>query len=61
VALDGDHYEQGQSFVRGIVERAGEDGLARLWKSAHELPTSAELSAPGLWLARIDLDVPPEA
>ncbi len=59
VSLGADSYEQGASFVRGIVERAGEDGLVRLWKSARELPTSAELDAPGLWLARIDLDDPP--
>jgi putative hydrolase len=55
VALDESGYERGQAFVRGIVERAGEDGLSRLWRSAHELPTPAELDAPGLWLARIDL------
>jgi putative hydrolase len=55
VALDEAGYEQGQAFVRGIVERAGEDGLGRLWRSARELPTPAELAAPGLWLARIDL------
>ena len=48
-------YEKGQAFVDGVVERAGEDGLARLWKSERELPTPAELEAPGLWLARIDL------
>ncbi|HEX7276513.1 MAG TPA: zinc-dependent metalloprotease, partial [Acidimicrobiales bacterium] len=48
-------YEKGQAFVEGIVERAGEEGLARLWKSERELPTPAELDAPGLWLARIDL------
>jgi uncharacterized protein (DUF2342 family) len=41
--------------VRGVVERAGDDGLARLWASARELPTPAEMAAPGLWLARIDL------
>jgi putative hydrolase len=57
VALDGTRYEQGQAFVRGIVERAGEEGLLRLWKSGRELPTPAELTAPGLWLARIDLEV----
>jgi uncharacterized protein (DUF2342 family) len=39
----------------GVVERAGEEGLARLWHSEKELPTPAELEAPGLWLARIDL------
>jgi len=48
-------YDKGQAFVRGVVERAGEEGLARLWVSERELPTPAELDAPGLWLARIDL------
>lgn len=48
-------YERGATFVRGVVERAGDDGLARLWHSERELPTPAELDAPGLWLARIDL------
>jgi len=48
-------FERGGTFVRGVVERAGEEGLARLWHSERELPTPAELDAPGLWLARIDL------
>ncbi len=48
-------YDKGQAFVAGVVERAGEEGLARLWTSGRELPTPAELDAPGLWLARIDL------
>jgi putative hydrolase len=55
VELSAAAYERGSSFVRGVVERAGEPGLARLWRSERELPTSAELDAPGLWLARIDL------
>lgn len=61
VSLHGDHYEQGQAFVRGVVERAGEEGLSKLWRSERELPTPAELSAPGLWLARIELpeELPP--
>ena len=33
----------------------GRDALERLWKSDRELPTPAEIDAPGLWLARIDL------
>ena len=48
-------YDRGESFVKGVVERAGEDGLSRLWHSETELPTPAEVDAPGLWLARIDL------
>ena len=48
-------YERGGAFVKGVLERAGEEGLARLWANEHNLPTPAELEAPGLWLARIDL------
>jgi putative hydrolase len=48
-------YERGQAFVEGVVERAGLDGLNRLWDDAAMLPTPNELDAPGLWLARIDL------
>lgn len=47
--------DRGEAFVRGVLERAGADGLARLWTSARELPTPSEVDAPGLWLARIDL------
>jgi putative hydrolase len=48
-------YDRGQAFVTGVVERAGTEGLARLWAGERELPTPAEVDAPGLWLARIDL------
>lgn len=48
-------YDRGQAFVAGVVERAGDEGVARLWHSERELPTPAEVDAPGLWLARIDL------
>jgi putative hydrolase len=47
---------RGVAFVEGVIERAGEDGLARLWTSARTLPTPAEVDAPGLWLARLDVD-----
>lgn len=48
-------YERGETFVQGVLERGGEDALARLWSSERELPTPNEVDAPGLWLARIDL------
>jgi putative hydrolase len=51
-------YERGSAFVEGAVERAGRQALERLWQSDRELPTPAEVDAPGLWLARIDLDDP---
>jgi putative hydrolase len=47
--------DRGAAFVSGVVERAGEDGLARLWESDRTLPTPAEIDAPGLWLERISL------
>jgi putative hydrolase len=49
------HVDRGAAFIDGVVERAGEDGLRRLWSAERLLPTPAELDAPGLWLARIDL------
>ncbi len=49
-------YERGTAFVEGVVRRAGAEALARLWRSERELPTPAEVDAPGLWLARIDLE-----
>ena len=48
-------FERGRRFVDGVVERAGDEGLARLWRSERELPTPTEVDAPGLWLERIDL------
>lgn len=48
-------YDRGSAFVAGVLERAGQEGLRRLWDGAEMLPTPAEVNAPGLWLARIDL------
>lgn len=47
--------EQGNAFVAGVRERAGDEGLRRLWAEPDNLPTPNEVAAPGLWLARIDL------
>ena len=46
-------FDRGAAFAQGVVERAGTDGLARLWSDDASLPTPAEVDAPGLWLARI--------
>jgi putative hydrolase len=54
LSLTAEQYERGQAFVKGVVERAGTEGLARLWEGAELLPTPAEVDAPGLWLARIE-------
>jgi putative hydrolase len=56
--LERAHYERGQAFVDGVVERAGLEGLNRLWDAPSMLPTPNEVDAPGLWLARIDLPDP---
>ncbi|HEV7762677.1 MAG TPA: zinc-dependent metalloprotease [Acidimicrobiales bacterium] len=50
-------YDRGAAFVDGVVERAGEEGLSRLWEGERMLPSPPEVDAPGLWLARIDLPV----
>ncbi len=50
------HFDRGRAFIDGIVERSGAESLERLWSSADVLPTPNEVDAPGLWLARIDLD-----
>jgi uncharacterized protein (DUF2342 family) len=47
--------DRGANFIDGVVERSGEDALARLWADERDLPTPAEVDAPGLWLARIGL------
>ena len=51
-----DTLNRGDRFIEGIVDRAGDAGLARLWADELDLPTAAEVNAPGLWLARIGLD-----
>ncbi len=57
LTLERDDYDLGAAFCAGVVERAGGDGLNRLWESPRMVPTGPELEAPGLWLARIDLDL----
>jgi putative hydrolase len=52
--LDRRQVERGKAFVAGVVERAGPEGLAQLYVGADNIPTPADLDAPGLWLARID-------
>ena len=49
-------YDRGAAFVEGVIDREGDDGLRRLWADDAHLPTPPEVDAPGLWLARLDLD-----
>jgi putative hydrolase len=48
-------HDQAATFCRGVEERAGSAVLDRLLETESMLPTLAELEAPGLWLARIEL------
>lgn len=53
--IDQRTYDAGATFVDGVAERAGEEGLEPLWQAERFLPTPAEIEAPGLWLARIEI------
>ena len=46
---------RGGRFVEGAIERAGTAGIAKLWQTAENWPTPNEVSAPGLWLARLEI------
>jgi uncharacterized protein (DUF2342 family) len=48
--------EKGGTFVKGVTERAGEEGVSHIWLRQGAFPTSWELEAPGLWLARLEFD-----
>lgn len=48
-------FDRGAAFVKGVLDRGGEQALTRLWTSARLLPTPAEVDAPGLWLERISI------
>jgi putative hydrolase len=48
-------YDRGRHFIDGIIERSGPEALAQLWETPRALPTPAEIDAPGLWLARLEL------
>ena len=54
VRLSAEARDRGEAFIVGVIERAGRDGLARLFEPG-SLPTPNEVAAPGLWLARLDL------
>jgi putative hydrolase len=55
VELERAQYERGQRFVEGVRERDA-DSLALLWRGERYLPTPAEVDAPGLWLARLEIE-----
>ena len=49
-------HELAEGFCAGVVERTGPAALTRLLEAEQFLPTPTELEAPGLWLARLEVD-----
>ena len=54
VDLTSEQVERAQQFIAGVLERAGDDGVALLFAKPGNLPTPSEIVAPGLWLARLE-------
>ena len=48
--------ERGRAFIAGVIERGGAAAANQLLDVDGALPTPAELDAPGLWLARLEID-----
>jgi coenzyme F420 biosynthesis associated uncharacterized protein len=46
-------YDAGEAFVRGVVDRAGVEGLNRVWERDAHLPSIDEIAAPERWIARV--------
>ena len=47
--------QRGKNFIGGVVDRVGETRLSALLAGRDALPTPAEIDAPGLWVARLEL------
>lgn len=47
--------ERGRAFIRGIIERSSAERVIDLLNRDDALPTPAEVDAPGLWLARLEI------
>lgn len=54
IRLGAEQTARGKGFVQGVVDRAGEQGLAPLFNVPGAVPTPNEIAAPGLWLARVN-------
>ena len=53
--LTHDQVQRGKNFIGGVVDRVGEARLSALLAAPSALPTPAEIDAPGLWVARLEL------
>jgi uncharacterized protein (DUF2342 family) len=48
---------RGKEFVQGLVDRIGESrAITALLTHSDGAPTAAEITAPGLWLARLEIE-----
>ena len=56
IRLGAEQTARGKAFAQGVVDRAGENGLAPLFSDPAAMPTPSEIEAPGLWLARVTGD-----
>jgi len=52
-------YRDGANFCRAVMAEAGMAGLNKVWTSPETLPSAAEISNPGLWLARMHPELTP--
>ena len=52
-------YSEGAAFVRGVVDRVGPSGFARVWEQPANLPTLLEIADPGAWATRVAADLLP--
>jgi len=55
VATSRNTREEAATFIEGVIERDGQSRLHQLWTNEEMIPTQAEFSAPGLWLARLEM------
>ncbi|GAA2059209.1 zinc-dependent metalloprotease [Streptomyces cheonanensis] len=46
-------YQEGERFVRTVVDEAGMSGFNKVWTSPNTLPTKDEIADPGAWVARV--------
>jgi putative hydrolase len=53
--LTNEQVQRGKTFAAGVVDRVGEAGLTAFMAKPQALPTPAEIDAPGLWIARLEL------
>ncbi len=47
--------QRGRAFIDGVIDRGGADSLTRMLTDPANLPTPNEVDAPGLWLARLEV------